>query len=461
MPGTPSSLGCEGCRRQKKKCDQAKPACGRCKRVGIPCIGNGLKRWKFHSFQSEEQDGALTQVTRRYPSNDLSRMSSSLVHILRTEDWRFDIRAFGGILIPELVAQIGCSPALDSCVGAMVALYRSHQSRESKVGALTRYGEALTATRKAILDPKESIKMKMQVVSVMYSCHYWVDRKSVEQHRGMIPVLFREAVLRKQLEDLDPYMVGLTQLSVLASFLNTQFELGPWFWEACEAIGTPRPVKYHRGSFISLESGTMAEISIFMRSPRKNFQRLRCIYSVMQFELPKVRRLVTLSTLTAAAPHAPAMSIRVCSSYRLAYGILLALATVVNHTLQIWDEDIVLVKEIHDLVDQAITLVDQCASARPYGAMFVPDFLTMVWAAATDGYRNDELTEILLDYENDSVGADYLGHALSIRKRLFAMEMKETRAEVELKLDSKVGLIMQALSTGDEQYDAPSACVIL
>lgn len=205
----------------------------------------------------------------------------------------------------------------------------------------------------------------------------------------------------------------------------------------------------------------MAEISIFMRSPRKNFQRLRCIYSVMQFELPKVRRLVTLSTLTAAAPHAPAMSIRVCSSYRLAYGILLALATVVNHTLQIWDEDIVLVKEIHDLVDQAITLVDQCASARPYGAMFVPDFLTMVWAAATDGYRNDELTEILLDYENDSVGADYLGHALSIRKRLFAMEMKETRAEVELKLDSKVGLIMQALSTGDEQYDAPSACVIL
>lgn len=98
-------------------------------------------------------------------------MSSSLVHILRTEDCRFDIRAFGGILIPELVAQIGCSPALDSCIAAMVALYRSHQSRESKVGGLTRYGEALSATRKAIFDPKESIMVKMQVVSVMYTCH--------------------------------------------------------------------------------------------------------------------------------------------------------------------------------------------------------------------------------------------------------------------------------------------------
>jgi hypothetical protein len=98
-------------------------------------------------------------------------MSSSLVHILQTEDCRFDIRAFGGKLIPELVAQIGCSPALDSCVAAMVALYRSHHCQESKVDALTRYGEALTATRKAIFDPKESIMMTMQVVSVMYACH--------------------------------------------------------------------------------------------------------------------------------------------------------------------------------------------------------------------------------------------------------------------------------------------------
>ncbi|KAM0207394.1 hypothetical protein ACHAPQ_005722 [Fusarium lateritium] len=205
----------------------------------------------------------------------------------------------------------------------------------------------------------------------------------------------------------------------------------------------------------------MAEVSIFMRSPKKNLQQLRSIYSVIQFELPKVRQLVTLATLTAAAPHAPAMSIRVCSSYRVAYGILLAMIAVVNHTLQIWDKDMVLVQEIHDCIDQSITLVHQCASARPYGAIFVPDFLTMVWAAATDGYRNDELTEILFDYENDSVGADYLGHALSVRERLFAMEMRETLAEAGLGLDPKVASIMQEPSMGDKQYNAASECVIL
>ncbi|RGP80513.1 hypothetical protein FLONG3_1347 [Fusarium longipes] len=384
-------------------------------------------------------------------------ITSSLVHILQTEDCRFDIRAFGGKLIPELVAQIGYNAALDSCVAAMVTLYRSHHCQRLRVEGLTRYGEALAATRRTMIDPKESIMMKMQVVSVMFACHYWIDRKSVEQHRGIISVLFREAVLKKQLDDLEPYMVGLTQLAVLASFLNPQFELGPWFWEACETIGTPRPVKYHQGSFVSLESGTLAEVSIFMRSPKKHLHQLQCIYNVIQFEMPKVRRLITLATMAAAAPNAQAMSIRVCGSYRVAYSILLAMTAVINHTLQIWDKDISLVGDLHDCVDESISLVQQCEGARPYGAIFVPDFLTMVYAAATDGYRNDEMMGILLDYENDCIGADFLGQALSIRERLYTMEIRET-AEIK-RLDNR--FLEEQETEVEQHYQTASDCTIL
>ncbi|KAF4336696.1 hypothetical protein FBEOM_9442 [Fusarium beomiforme] len=398
MPGTPTSRGCDGCRRQKKK----------------------------------------------------------------TEDARFDIRAFGGKLIPELVAHIGCSPALDSCVNAMVSLYKAHQCQESRVDALTRYGEALTATRSTILDPRETIIMKMEVVSVMFVCHYWVDRKSIEQHRGVISVLFREAVMKKQLEDLNDYMVGLTQLAVLASFLNPRFELGPWFWEACDTIGTPRPVKYHQGSFLSLESGTMAQVSILMRSPKKNLLQLRGIYDVMQFEMPKVRQLLAFATISAAAPYAPPMSVRICSSYRIAYGILLAMTAVIGHTLQIWDIDLTLVGNLHDCVDECIALVEQCESARPYGAIFVPDFLTMVWAATTDGYRNDEMAEYLVDYEKDSVGADFMGQATSIRERLLAMEARETAQDIKNTLDPILENPPEKLaSDGRECGPAVSECVIL
>jgi hypothetical protein len=135
-------------------------------------VGNGVKRWKFRSFQSESSDpSVISSSPSRSPSNSQTRISSSLVHILQTEDCRFDIRAFGGKLIPELVAQIGCNAALDSCVAAMVTLYRSHQCQRSRVEGLTAYGEALAATRRAMLDPKEPIMMKMQVVSVMFVCH--------------------------------------------------------------------------------------------------------------------------------------------------------------------------------------------------------------------------------------------------------------------------------------------------
>ncbi|KAF5025692.1 hypothetical protein F66182_2298 [Fusarium sp. NRRL 66182] len=442
MPGTPSSLGCNGCRRQKKKCDQAKPTCGRCKRVGLPCVGNGVKRWKFQSLQSQDLDPRLTPAPSRSPSNSRTKVTSSLVHILQVEDCRYDIRAFGGRFIPDLPSQIGSSPALDT------------------LDALTSYGEALAATRKSILDDREPINMKMQMVSVMFICHYWVDRKKAEQHREMISVLFREAVMKKQLAEIENYVGGLTQLAVLTSYLNPQFELGPWFWEACDALGTPRPIKYHQGTFLSLEAGTLGEISVFMRSPKKNIYQLQCIYNIVQYEMPKIRQLLALSTMAAAAPDAPTMSIRVCGSYRLAYGILLSVTAVINHVLRIWDGDPTLIGDMQDCIDEAISLTQQCESARPYGAIFVPDFLAMVWAA-TDSYRDDEMAKILSDHEKDAIGADYLGHGMSIRKRLQAMAIQEDKDEQEPQLDFAAFLQDQAIEEDEDYQEAVSQCVIL
>ncbi|KAJ5513381.1 hypothetical protein N7463_002933 [Penicillium fimorum] len=51
MPGVPSSRACEGCRQQKKKCDELKPKCSRCIRVEIPCVNNGAQRFRFRYLQ--------------------------------------------------------------------------------------------------------------------------------------------------------------------------------------------------------------------------------------------------------------------------------------------------------------------------------------------------------------------------------------------------------------------------
>ncbi|KAJ4135071.1 hypothetical protein NW768_004684 [Fusarium equiseti] len=179
--------------------------------------------------------------------------------------------------------------------------------------------------------------------------------------------------------------------------------------------------------------------------------------------MPKIQKLTALATMAAAAPTAEAMSIRVCNSYRFAYAILLSMKAVISHTLQIWDTDITLLGELHDCIDESIALAKQCESARPYGAAFVPDFLTMVYAAATDGYRNDEMVEILLDYEKDCVGADFLSHALSIRERLYAMKMRETMEEIELGLEPSLETMTQSLTEEkEEQCDQRAKeCIIL
>jgi hypothetical protein len=198
-----------------------------------------------------------------------------------------------------------------------------------------------------------------------------------------------------------------------------------------------------------------------MRSPKKHLQELRCIYDVIKFEMPKIQKLTALATMAAAAPTAEAMSVRVCNSYRFAYAIFLSMKAVISHTLQIWDADFTLLEELHDCIDESIALAKQCESARPYGAAFVPDFLTMVYAAATDGYQNDEMAKTLLDYEKDCVGADFLGHALSIRERLYAMKMRETMKEMKIRLEPSLETMTQSV-TEDEQYDQTAReCVIL
>ncbi|OQD80874.1 hypothetical protein PENANT_c031G07116 [Penicillium antarcticum] len=65
MPGVPSSRACESCRKQKKKCDEVKPTCSRCTRLKVPCIGNGVKRYKF------QEPTISISNQQRYPANSM------------------------------------------------------------------------------------------------------------------------------------------------------------------------------------------------------------------------------------------------------------------------------------------------------------------------------------------------------------------------------------------------------
>lgn len=148
------------------QCDQEKPKCGRCKRLSITCIGVGRQRLIFKLYQ----DDTHIPHPKAIPSNEISKLTSCLVHILGIEDIRYDIRVFGGTGITDLPGEIGVNAALDATVSALVALYRVRQYNDSKVVALNHYGMALRAIMEMVHDPDVQYGIKLKTVLVMSIC---------------------------------------------------------------------------------------------------------------------------------------------------------------------------------------------------------------------------------------------------------------------------------------------------
>lgn len=67
--------GCITCRLRKKRCDEAKPICATCSRLGIECMGYGVKRPKW----LREKDNAQKAKEYMYVTQSVRRRVSDVV----------------------------------------------------------------------------------------------------------------------------------------------------------------------------------------------------------------------------------------------------------------------------------------------------------------------------------------------------------------------------------------------
>lgn len=219
MPGVPSGRGCDACRRQKKKvrvgppsasvlnqsprprsvvcqrassdtlqCDQGKPACARCTRLRIQCVGSGQRRFKFKeqnvivtsktgqtslSTRDSDSSGAVaSRKTSKSPSHAVvfqfagppvvprgNKTTSAFVSLLQITDLRYSLDAFGDIL-HYLPRRLGTSHVLDDSVEALICAYSSYHSRHEHIKALTAYVKVIKTLRNALIDPVQSGKVE-------------------------------------------------------------------------------------------------------------------------------------------------------------------------------------------------------------------------------------------------------------------------------------------------------------
>ena len=157
-------------------------------------MGNGVKRWKFMSYDGKDSTynaaaagpGEQPPPVRRVPSNEVTSIAAALVHALEVQDVRFDIRVFGGRMLMEFPAQIGTYPELDASLAALVAVYGSKQLRVDKVTALTKYGRALQATRRAMEKQATQPVQTMQTMLMVYACQVRPTTKDKSTRKWLI-----------------------------------------------------------------------------------------------------------------------------------------------------------------------------------------------------------------------------------------------------------------------------------
>ena len=190
MPGVPSGLGCDACRKQKKKasshdlhliarvanleqCNLANPACSRCARLRIQCIGAGERRFKFkdqtvvmrpskhagklvqqrtavstRKLEFDQSDDALSFV----PYSETMRIANAFISTLEISDLRYAVSYYGAFLkyVPQ---RLGINQALDASVLALAGASSCIRTRQNSTQVLVQYGDALKALRLCLSDP--------------------------------------------------------------------------------------------------------------------------------------------------------------------------------------------------------------------------------------------------------------------------------------------------------------------
>ncbi|KAF5984638.1 hypothetical protein FCOIX_2527 [Fusarium coicis] len=449
MAGVPKAQGCDACRKQKKKCDQAKPSCARCTRLKLKCTGIGVKRFVFKSenTQAAKKHTKTVATPSSALSNEKTLVAGNLVHILEFDNPGYDISTYGWF-VKDLPRHVGLSKPLDAAITAFVTGFAPLKDRStSKVDALDKYVFALRALREAMQDPGKAFSAdNMCSIYLISICQEWLGNGGTgigvgsvnSKHHEVLAYLLQNAVTKPQFNSSDkPFMHTIFSIVVLESFTNPNIQLGPWFWQALSALSdAARPLKSGDGtSFASLNIGTMGEISCFIRDPDRYLYQIQCTYALIQTEHPRLVKAAEEAVAKAKASGSTSLQRRMGIRFHAAIAAMLTMATILNRILRSYDGDPILLADAKRYVNESIALGRAASYNRPIAASAVASPLALL-LAALDDHRREEVKDLLVEYQSDFPGLDYFSDVKMVRRGFEDID-KNNQRKVRLLLSSE------------------------
>ncbi|KAL5087826.1 hypothetical protein Trisim1_007480 [Trichoderma cf. simile WF8] len=424
MPGVPTYRGCDACRKQKKKCDMATPACSRCSRLNIPCIGTGQLRYKFkdqtdlqversskkarsRASGSGSGSGSPSSIASLVSNRDTAR-SGAFVSLLDINDPSYDLACYGP-WFKDLPRRLGTNVALDAAVEAMVGFYphlRRHDQSSLSRGSVVKYVNALQALRTCLNDPQSANKPEtLCAVYVLMICQGWTGRDSdqkMSHGEGLAHLL--DAAGSKS--NPDPFEKSIRDTLcvpvIIEAIFNPKIRLSPWFLHLKKrALGPAAPLGSSAKNFLSLELSNLARIPDLIREPAKYKDDIAVAYERMRYEIPLLKGgLEMADNLASEAPTRAATKMRI--QYQISLGLLMGCALIYNGYLRAFGiDDGNMAEEANAMTNDAIKLAHDAAQYRPLGASFIPLCLIPGWAAADSVEIQQKVVQALEVYQDD------------------------------------------------------------
>ncbi|KAH7320681.1 hypothetical protein B0I35DRAFT_198711 [Stachybotrys elegans] len=426
MPGVPTSRGCDGCRKQKKKCDQAKPACGRCSRLNIQCLNAGTRRYAFVLGISQPTRRRIaptaTDPTIQVAPSPVDRLAGQLIARLGVQDVRYDISAYGGFL-KLLPQRLGRSSALDAGVDVFSVAFSNHRGEERSLEVWRKYGFALKAVRECLADPKQG--PTVNVICAIYLIllvQARVGRQSeqvVSHEEGLVHLV--EALVNQgpRSEFEAKALSAISTTVIYASLTIPSIRLSPKFWAVAARLAPPmqapapetpepdEPQGKIYTSFPSLHFLCVGKLPDHLRNPELYLNEIHNNYARGNKDLPNIRS--SLANIAVAQGYSDVTRARLCRDYQAAYAMILAIVLATNQILQaFYPLDTSLPREEDDYIHQIIDVAEGSRNYIPFGSGFIVGPLSVACAVASDPATKARATALFRQFIGAFEGEDWI-----------------------------------------------------
>ncbi|PHH85475.1 hypothetical protein CDD83_352 [Cordyceps sp. RAO-2017] len=491
MPGVPSYRGCEACHRQKKKCDQVRPACSRCARLRIPCVGCGVQRFLFKDETESlraagKRSGTVAaspaggrgpaetriSVPSRPLSNQVTLAAGAIASVVQITDPRYDLFSFG-TFIEDIPSQMGANPALDASAHALAAAFGCVHTGRVTPEALGKYVRALRSVQRSIQDP--AIAYSEQTLCAIYFimlCQGWISSEDFPfpGHGRAMAHLLNVIVSKNLHHSLNYAMLISVSISVLLeSLVNPTIQLRPWLFKLVRERRPTVPVQSIDGvNLNSVDLHNIVLMTDILRYPDQNVSQIDSLYRLVRIEIPALRKHIQDKVIPASSGRTdstPVAAVRLQSRYLTAFSIGTAMALALNGFLRaMGSREYPLAAESDMFYTDLMAHAEYLKRRRPFGAGHVPVALISAWAATdVDLSRQEAMRCMFTEYGDDVRSFSWLRIAISLRRSYKRQCLKLSSLTTAVRCRSAVtdGGSSQMATNAAVAFEPEGACRIL